>query len=397
MLLKKQGDNMGGEANGPRLGYKAVLAAFLGILIIGAGFAALNFFLRAKPADENGKAKFALSAQLGDLNGIDKASKFILSSNKQLTPDEIKNNIKFSPPFDYAVKEKRSLLSLLAGQVLASANQASFGNEYELTPTQALVDGVVYRAVTATSSDLQFDHDYSWAFNVKSGFGLKETLPANEATGVPVDTGIEITMNRLDISRDVARYFSIEPSAKGRFEVGLNKIVFIPEGALKDKTLYKVTIKKGYQAADKADILDEDKSFSFETSGADSASSLPSLSWSNDYFELSTAKEGYLEASGDATNSEAVISKYDSGPSFLKDFYTYRDRAYDWSNYNKAPFKPSESVKEVKKFNPVLLKRNESDNYGLIQLPSKLDQGFYIVRLAVGDKFEYTFLRVSPL
>ncbi|NTW22615.1 hypothetical protein HGA34_03710 [Candidatus Falkowbacteria bacterium] len=374
---------------------KIIVAALACLVVAGAGLAAFSFL--SSQNDATGKLKLSLSVKGADLNGIEKGAAFILSSNKKLSAGEIEKNLKFDPQVKFEAKEKKSLLTSLVNSVLAASQGGAFNNEYELTPKEELSDGVIYKIQTATGTEMQLDHDYSWAFNVKEDFDIDESLPNNEATGVPVNTGIEVTMNRLDIGSDAGKYFAIEPSIKGRFEVGINKITFVPEGDLKEKTLYKVTIKKGYQAGEKNEELMEDKSFSFETATGDSGAYAPSMSWGNDYFELSTDKEGFLEASGDATTSEAVFSRYADTAGFLKDFYDYRDRMYGWSNFNKEPFKPGSGVQEVAKFRPELLKRAEGDSYGLIKLPRKLDAGFYVAKLSVGDDTDYAFIRVSPL
>jgi len=378
------------------LSYKnlAIMTLVL-LLVIGGLVSGLEFFKTT--SNSSGKLKLSLTTKQADLNGIDQKSVFVLRTSQKMTEQAIKKNIKFTPALEYDVKEKKSLLSFLAQSVLADTNQAGLNNEYELTPKQQLPEGVIYKIQTTTSTDVQMDHDYSWAFNVKEQFGFSDTLPNNETSGVPVNTGIEVTMNRLDISQDVQKYFVVEPSVKGRFEVGLDKIVFVPEGDLKEKTMYKVTIKKGYQAGEKNEELQADQSFSFETAASGSAPYVPTLSWSNDYFELSTDKEGFLEANGEATTSAAVISKYASTKDFLKDFYAYEERAYNWSSFNEAPFKPSETAQEVANFKPELLKRSEGDNYGLVKLPRKMESGFYVIKLTTGEAVEYAFVRVSPL
>lgn len=402
MFLKDHKEEYGEVAAGqqavaaPNRNFKKIAIAALACLVM-AGAALSVFGYLDSRKDTSGKLELSLVAQGGDLNGIEKRGSFTLSSNRKLSATEIEKNLKFDPQVKFEIREKKSVFSFLAGSVLAASRAAAFNNEYEITPKEPLLDGVVYKVQTATSSSLQLDHDYSWAFNVKEDFGIDESLPNNQAYGVPVNTGIEVTMNRLDIGRDIEKYFSIEPNIKGRFEVGMNKIVFVPEGDLKGKTLYKVVIKKGYKAGEKNEELLEDKSFVFETASTDNAAYVPTMAWSDDYFELSTNSEGFLEANGDATTSEVVLSRYADTAGFLKDFYGFRDRAYDWSNFNKEQFKPSPAVQEVAKFKPELLKRAEGDNYGLIKLPRKLEAGFYVARVAVGNVTEYAFVRVSPL
>ena len=369
-----------------------VIPLSIGTLVVTAIFAGFYFF--NLPQAGNSSLKLSLIAKNGDLNGIEKNTSFILKTSKKISEKNIKKYLKFDPAVDFEVKEKKFLFFSLIKNVLASNRVSSFGNEYEIIP-KALNEGSIYNIVAATSSDQNFDHDYSWAFNVKEQFNIKESLPGNEATQVPVNTGIEISFNRLNIGKDIEKYFSIEPKTDGRFETGLDKIIFIPGKDLRKKTLYKITIKKGY-AADNEE-LKEDKAIVFETVSPQDNENFSELYWNNDFFEMTPDKEGFLEANGNATSSELSVLKYISSNEFLKDYYKYHNRSNSWSRYNQEVFSPSAKAKEILKFNPELLKRNEGDNYGLIKLPKKLDSGVYIFKLTADKISQYAFVRVSSL
>lgn len=371
---------------------KKIIISFLAL----AAIVSLAVFLTKamnKPEDSSAFLKLSLKPVKGDFNGMEKGSGFVLRANKKLSKGEIKKNIKFEPALDFKVKEKKLWFFASAG-VLAAEKEDGLKEEYQIVPEKELDQGVTYVIKTATSTDLGLDHDYSWAFKIKEDFGIKDSLPSDSATGVPVDTGIEMNMNRFGI-KEVEKYFEIRPAIKGKFEIDSDKITFIPEGDLKAKTLYTITLKKGLAAGEEK--LAQDKEFAFETAAGESQAESPDLHWSNDFFEMSPGKTGFLEASGNATSSKVTVMRYRDSAGFLKDYYKYEARANDWSEYNKESFQP-EQAEEILNFQPELLNNEERLDFGLIRLPKELEIGFYVLRLSVKDQADdFAFVRVSDL
>lgn len=366
-----------------------ILALTLAML---AGLASLSLALHApnKPVD----LRIAFEAQKSDVNGIDKSTIFTLKTSRSLSVAKIKQELKFNPPLDFAVKEKKFLHIFPVMNFLADSQ---FANTYDIIPAASLTEGVVYKVETATSSDIKLDHDYAWAFKVKESFSVRDSIPADKATGVPLNTGIELTFNRLAIGQDAGNYFTIEPASKGRFEVGINKLTFVPEGDLQEKTLYKITIKKGYRSGEKNEALAEDKTIAFETTAKESAQGEPSLTWNTDYSEMTPDRAGFLEANGNATSSELTVYRYSQAEDFLHDYHSYENRYANWSTFNQATFAQSAQAQAIFNFKPELLKQAGSDYYGLIKLPRNLVAGAYIFKLTVGQNSTYSFARVSPL
>ena len=379
-------------ADKPRSNKILPISLLLVLIIVVVGFAAMNF----NKSDKSDVLKISLAAKNGDLNGIEKNTAFVLKANQKLSEGEIKQYLKFEPQVDYKVSSGGFGFLSLAKSFLANNQNESLNVQYEITPQKELNAGEVYK-VAASSTEALLDHQYSWAFQVKDQFDIKESMPTDKAVGVNVKSGIEIIFNRLAIGKNAEEFFSIEPVAPGRFEVGANKITFIPETDLREKTLYKITIKKGYQAGEKKEALAEDKIFTFETSAAENSAIPPYLYLNNGYSEMTPDKIGYLEASGIATSSEMTAYKFANTNDFIADYYKYQDRANNWSNYNQEKFVFGTNPAEVFKFQPVLLRRDEGNNFGLIKLPQKLETGFYVFKLTTGDSTVYSFARVSPL
>ena len=127
-------------------------------------------------------------------------------------------------------------------------------------PTTELAAGQEYRFTLRTSGLLAG----SWVFRTSQPPRVVGTLPRHQATGVPVDTGIEITFDQDGVD-DVSPYFSISPEVPGRFEQHGRAWVFVPKAALAPATVYAVTIRHGVPLAGSDQALAEDLTFAFET------------------------------------------------------------------------------------------------------------------------------------
>ena len=112
----------------------------------------------------------------------------------------------------------------------------------DVRPAKALTGGTVYRfAIDAADGTLLA----SWAVNVATPPRVNGTLPGNETSRIPVNTGIEIMFDEAGITADdMAGHFRISPAVTGRFEVAGRTVAFVPN-ALAANTLYTVTVTKG--------------------------------------------------------------------------------------------------------------------------------------------------------
>lgn len=90
------------------------------------------------------------------------------------------------------------------------------------------------------------------------------------AGGVSQDSAIVLEWNR-PVSIDVADEVTLTPSARGKWTVSGNQLIFTPQ-QLAAGTYYTVSIPKGTRLNQRGDMLDEDIFFSFETEIASSRS-----------------------------------------------------------------------------------------------------------------------------
>jgi hypothetical protein len=136
-----------------------------------------------------------------------------------------------------------------------------------LAPREPLLEGVLYRfRVFAIDGAL----GGTWAFRAEQPLNVVGTLPGDMTTGVPVDTGIEVTFDQ-DGTTNVAGHFEIEPAVAGRFESHGRTWAFVPDQPLQHATAYAVTVRRGVAISGSDQVLEADVSFRFETEPEGSA------------------------------------------------------------------------------------------------------------------------------
>lgn len=130
-----------------------------------------------------------------------------------------------------------------------------------LEPVQPLGEGELYRfRLTGPDGAL----GGFWAFQTQAPLYVVHTLPDNESTDVPVDTGIEVTFDQDDVA-EIAGHFTIEPAVAGRFELHGRTWAFVPDKPLEHSTAYRVSVAAGVQLTGSSQILEEGITFRFET------------------------------------------------------------------------------------------------------------------------------------
>ena len=97
-----------------------------------------------------------------------------------------------------------------------------------LRPTTTLEPGSAYRFVLRRADGAVAA---SWAFQAKQPLNVVTTLPRNQATGVPVDTGIEIGFDQDGVT-GASEHVSVRPAVAGRFEQHGRTLAFVPSRSL---------------------------------------------------------------------------------------------------------------------------------------------------------------------
>ena len=130
-----------------------------------------------------------------------------------------------------------------------------------LEPTEALLEDTTYR-LTLTREDGGLGG--TWAFRTQRPLYIVTTIPGDEETEVPVDTGIEVTFDQ-DGSVGLADHFTMQPTVAGRFEQHGRTWAFVPDAPLQHASAYRVTVTPGVGLAGSELKLETEVSFTFET------------------------------------------------------------------------------------------------------------------------------------
>ncbi len=269
--------------------------------------------------------------------------------------------------------------------------------EAVLRPTKALTPGKLYRiALSAPDGSLAG----SWAFQVRSSVHVIGMLPGNEVTGVPTNTGIEMTFDQDGVA-DMAANFSIVPKVDGRFERHGRTQVFVATG-LADKTLYTVTVRAGLPRTGTDLTLKSDVTMRFETAGP--ADRAPWLRFGRDVVESSPAEAPILavqtvvgEDSGEETPAiaSADVRVYRL-PSLPKASETLRAFLLEprWAMHSE-PRMPTDGLPVVATFSSPVEPLPDS-TFGVIRFPEPLAEGWYIVEIQ-GQRPTQAFLQSTPV
>ncbi|MFC1787987.1 Ig-like domain-containing protein [Patescibacteria group bacterium] len=207
-------------------------------------------FVGVKPvyAQDN----FTLIAEEADSLGISPQTTYLLESENPVKLSDIKENLTTNIEIEYELDQIND-------------------NQIRIAFADPLPERDIVRFELATQVETAQDEltlrPYAWAFQVKGEFQVMGTIPGNERTEVPLDSGIEINFSHENVTvKDFERAFSITPEASGHVEKSRKTLVFVPD-QLQKATVYKVKIDSSLLPEGSEQSLEEDYEFTFETAG----------------------------------------------------------------------------------------------------------------------------------
>lgn len=319
-------------------------------------------------ADEK-PAIVELVAAKEDALGVEATTSFTLTAKEgKLTLEEVQQNFSLNPSVELAITKKSDTV-------------------YEITPKMPLATGKVY-AATYQASPTKVDGEvkprtYSWAYQVRSEFGVIGLLPRDQATNVPLATGIEVTFSSAGVSADdFKKNFTIQPQAAGRIEVHQRTLVYIPEKPLAEKTVYTVTVKKGLKPANASNGLPEDVRFQFETAPKDQKESetIYSSFYPRQLFESVRPNEPMIFGSSNDPYSTGATPKatqftvyqYKDLPAFLTAIGAQQNTRTAWAQFGSRGERYStEGLNKIGVY-------KTTTNDGILTLGPGFAKGFYI-------------------
>lgn len=350
------------------------------IISITLVFAIIIAIIGIKPIitnDNTAKAEelrngYSLMPTKYDGTGIDIQTSFIFKTTEDLAIETVKDNFKIKPEMPFEVEE---------------TNEG-----YIINPTLILETNSLY---TFTFMET------TWTFQTMSTFKVMGTLPANQTSNVPINTGIEMIFNYEGAK--LQDYFQIEPKAEGTFENHGKTVVFVPKG-LKEKTLYTITLKAGLSLDHSNQKLLEDYTFSFETGQEKEQPYIEPKGYFNfnniiNEFSLEEAPMIPMSYSVYDTNSQgnikATVYAYSSIEAFAEAIEDYSKAPY-WAYYafENSKLKINNLDRVMTFEQPISF---EYSNQQFLNLPEKLNAGFYLVDCTWEDIHFQTLIQVTNL
>jgi len=325
--------------------------------------------LRAQAADYRNGLK--LSPITSESTGIDVNTSFMLEANRILTIEEVKESLVFEPAADFDVIQLKS--------------------GFQIKPLKPLSYNEIYKITYQNTS---------WVFQTIKPSGLVGVFPADESTNVPVNSGIELTFTHE--GANIKDYFEITPYAEGSFKNNGTSVVFMPK-QLKEKTIYTVTLNKGMSFSGSKQILENTIKFSFETASKEDSYKEPLGYFSfqkilNDFSSLDYPKLPInygLYNETEKVNIKATVYKFNSVQDSIKSISDYNSIPY-WSIYNDRDSVINlNNTKQILSFEQPFDKYKEDSQF--LDIPEKLDKGFYIVHGEYKEISFYTYIQVTDL
>lgn len=328
------------------------------------------------------KDYYTLTPQLEDESGIAADSTFVLSSKGSLNAGDVEKVLSVEPVVELEVEQVSN-------------------NEVLITPAEELEVGGIY-AFELDAQDLPnspYPKEYNWAYEVSDAFRVTGTLPGDQKSGIPTNTGIEVNFTHIGVGEeDFKNAFSIEPAVSGTFKVNGKTGVFAPSGGLREATQYTVRLSGGLLLADTDQSLGEDYVFTFESSSATRATT--SIAFNQSIFDFSSSESPsfpvqFYEDGVDEENPTVALSIYEFGndEDFLNALQDQDRGAPAWTYYQRKNYRVDTTG---------LSKVHETVEYELIndqghrlQLPGTLNEGAYVLELQKNDAVAQTFLQVS--
>jgi hypothetical protein len=200
--------------------------------------------LALPPAPEIGATLAAVS---GSPYAADPAAGFRLRATGAVPLAALLERLRVEPALAYGVKA------------------APGGRSAVLRPSAPLEPGASYRFTLVDPAGASLT---GWAFQVAGPPRVVGTLPRNETTDVPIDTGIEITFDQdgVVVERgDIAvRLVPEGTPVAGAIEMHGRAAVFVPGKRLLEGRVYEVLVRAGTGATAQAGGLARDVAFAFQ-------------------------------------------------------------------------------------------------------------------------------------
>lgn len=376
--------------------------------LTGAGFAVaaltLIIFVSARPSQKAGVSlsridsvnrlliseaaasdAFTVYAEQGDARGVQDDSAFILKSRVPLTVDQVRQTIQIIPAVPTEIERLND-------------------GEFRIRPQNDLMAGQVYKiaipTLVAKEDGTKTARDFSWALQTKEEVRVLSSIPGDGTSVVPVDTGIEFTMNHQGWE-NATTSFEIVPAVPGRMEERGRRLVFIPAQPLQPGTRYEARLKKGLHLIGSELALDQDKIVRFETDVTKQAApqgQIYPISEFQEVFPGSDIQVPFYRSSS-ASTTKADVQGFVLSEEQALSLMRARLSIPSWTQVEKNEFSAYQTVATNRSFQLTTeLRRPHEQAPEILTLPKTLANGWYAVSVKIqGLKETWFFLQVTPV
>lgn len=348
--------------------FKISLGFATALLLIFAIILNQNFSFLKIPSISNPNtvfANFEMQALNEDSAGISPDSEFLLKSSEEISVNFLKENLKKN--FDQEIEIEKIE-----------------DNEFLIKAKEPLNSNTIVNFRISSAIE-----NFSFSYQVKNDFKIFSTIPDNFASYVPLNTGIEIKFNNENFDfENIKNFFEISPKTEGRFEKHARSLVFIPSDKLKENTIYTVKIKSGIKIINSDLKLNEDKVFSFETSGEESDYYSEYVKFVENTIEILPNTDPvfpvYLGHLKDDRDIEVNFYKFENEKDFLKAFKDIKEIP-NWSYYYRNVFRhDTKNLKNIATLTAKIYKNNYQNYLFVPDFP--LEKGFYLMEVLDDEK-----------
>ncbi|MBI5754054.1 Ig-like domain-containing protein [Candidatus Peregrinibacteria bacterium] len=355
----------------------ASMGVIAGLLIIALVFSStLRGWFGAKI--EVVHANFEMVAEKEDASGVAGNSGFNLTATEDVSLDTVKEYLKVQPEVKLDIEKTGK-------------------GKYEVKPVKGLEGNKIY------NFSIQTDHgDLSWAYQIQDVFKVDGTLPANQATSVPLNSGIEINFSHDNYDFDhIKDYFEITPKVEGKFQKHERILAFGPKfDELKAGTIYTVKVKKGFAVNGSDKKLTGDFVFKFET--ANSAAYQQHFTFQRQYYEITSNSAVALDMSAynfEQMNKKDVqiqVYKYKDENQYVKEIKNSM-QVPQWAYYSRNSYlHPLEGLQDLGSFKGLIEKPSSWHSY--VYLPGEaFENGHYLLQVDDAGIKSQALLQITDL
>lgn len=285
---------------------------------------------------------------------------------------------------------------VVAQPAIAFTVTASGADKAVLTPTHALAPSTRYQLALRRDDGTT---EAAWTARTSGPLNVADTVPGDQATDVPLDTGIEVTFDQAGVTiNDFAHHLTISPATTGHVEVSGRTLAFVPDKTLKKGTLYTVTVHKGLPLGTTGEVLGADVVMQFET--ATKHASQVRLWLRDDLVDANSGERAAFALAMDADEGVRLPTKTPvtvhrlAGIDAAIAAWRKADNAPDWAVWGTTPAIDTSGLTRVLSAT-VPIEHIADGDTEWIRLPRALPVGWYVVTVTYGGVPRQLVLQVT--